>query len=184
MKKNNNSFSLYSFAGSLIVDQFLAVMASFLLTALIGLLAPGGIPSLNILLSLFAYALICYVDSWNRGFSDANRIRLGILPNNKFRGALAGLVAAIPALVLALLAYLTETEVISIFKVFESDIMLFINRFWQLPFSAVFSKVNEMPALNFAFPFFLPIVSGFGYFLGVSEFTLRQIFVYTKNDQK
>ncbi len=184
MNKKNNSFTMGNFAISLIVDQFLAVMASFLLMAIIGVFSSGGMPELHILLSILIYALICYVDSWNRGFSDANRMRLGTLPNNKFRGALVGLIAAIPAFLLALFAYLAEIGAVSVYDFLESDIMIIINRFWQFPFSSAFAKVNEMPVLNFAFPFFLPIVSGFGYLLGANEKTLRQIFVYAKDDKE
>ncbi len=184
MKKNSNNIGIWRFAGSLIVDQFLAVMAAFVVSTLISLVSPGGIPLLNLILCVLVYFMICYVDAWNKGFSDINKIKFGMICGNKLRGALAGLIAAAPGLLIATLAFFAESGIISIYKVFESDITLFINRFWNLPFNALFTGVNENPLLNFAFPLFLPIVAGFGYFLGVNDCTLRQIFVYSRDDTK
>ncbi len=184
MKKSNNNFGIMSFAGSLIVDQFLAVMASFVITTLISIVSPRGMPPVNLVLCISVYFIICYVDAWNKGFSDINKIKLGMLSGNKLRGALAGLIAAVPGLIISVLAFFAESGIISIYKVFESDITLFINRFWQLPFNVFFTGVNENPLLNLAFPFFLPIVSEIGYYLGVNGCSLRQIFVYSRDDTK
>ncbi len=176
MKKTNSGIIGYAF--SLIIDQLIAIMVSLVATNIINFFAPSGSLLLNFIVCISVYFIICYSDSWSRGCSDRNRIKLGVISDNKLRGFLYGLAAAIPGLVFAFFAYLAETGIASFRDVLGVDIFTTINRLWHLPLGALFRYANEFPVLNFAYPMFLPIISGFGYILGLNEIRLKQVFVY------
>lgn len=182
MKKTSSGIIGYAF--SLIIDQLIAILVSLVATNIINFFAPSGSSLLNFIVCISAYFVICYSDSWNRGCSDSNRVKLGVIPDNKLRGFLCGLVAAIPGLTLALLAYLAETGVASFRDVLGVDIFTTLNRMWHLPLGTLFRYANEAPLLNFVYAMFLPIISGFGYILGLNEIRLKQIFVYRSIDDE
>ncbi len=180
MKKTNSGIMGYAF--SLIIDQLIAILVSLVATNIINFFAPSGSLLLNFIVCISVYFIICYSDSWSRGCSDSNRIRLGVITDNKLRGFLCGLVATIPGLVFAFFAFLAETGVASFYDVLGADIFTTINRLWHLPLGVLFRYVNEFPLLNFVYPMLLPIISGLGYILGLNEIRLKQIFIYKSTD--
>lgn len=177
-KMKSKSPGILSHARSLVIDHLFALLISLVATNIINFFTSDGIPVLQFIICVLVYFSICYVDSWHRGASDGNRMRLGVIPNDKLRGFYAGLIASIPGFILALLAFLAETGAVAFYDVFGVDIATTINRLWQLPLSSLYRFANDIPALNFAFPLFLPVVSEFGYILGLHEFSLKRIFIY------
>lgn len=182
MKKTNSGIMGYAF--SLIIDQLIAILVSLVATNIINFFAPSGSLLLNFIVCISVYFIISYSDSWSRGCSDRNRIRLGVIADNKMRGFLCGLIAAIPGLILAFFAFLAETGTASFRDVLGADIFTTLNRLWHLPLGVLFRYVNEFPLLNFVYPMFLPIISGIGYILGLNEIRLKQIFVYRSIDDE
>lgn len=176
---NTKTNGTLKYAGSLLSDHLLALLAAVLMKNFFLFFSETGFPLLTQLLCLVITFLVFYVDSWKRGCSDGSRIRLGRMPNNYFRGFIVGLIAAIPGFILALGAFVAETGMMSFSEVFDNvDIFTTLNRFWNLPFAGFMEDVNKMPILNFAFPLFMVVVSGIGYILGRFEITLKQFFVY------
>jgi len=176
--------NLIAYAGGLIIDHLFALLAALLTSNIINFFSTDGIPVLNLIISATVYFLICYVDAWNRGNTDSNRIRLGIMPDNKFRGVLAGLIAAIPGGILALLATVAELGIAKFYDVFAVDLFTALNRVWHLPLGTLYLFVNENPFGNFLFPLFIPVVSGFGYVMGLKEISLKYIFVYRNREEE
>lgn len=175
---------IIGYAGGLIIDHILALLGSLLVSNIINFFSKSGASALNLIICASIYFTICYVDAWSRGCNDSNRMRLGVIPKNKLRGFGAGFIAAIPGFCLSLLAFIAEIDLVKFYDVFSVDVFTTLNRLWHLPLGNMYVFANDFPVLNFAFPLFLPIVSGLGYIMGVHEITLKYIFVYrNKNDE-
>lgn len=166
------------YAWSLIVDQFVAVLAATIVINIVLFFIRGDSSLLRILIGGFVFAAICYIDAWGKGSDDYNRAKTGIIKSNAFYGFVFGFIAIIPSILIALFAFLAETGVVSFYQVLGEDIFTMINRFWQLPLSSLFVFVNESPALNLAIPFFVPVISGLGYFLGFRGIMIKKILVF------
>lgn len=183
MKTQNNGIIRYAL--SLLSDHFLALIGAVLITNFFRFFSDDGFPLITQLICLVILFLVFYVDSWKRGCSDGSRIRLGRQKKNYFRGFLVGLVAALPGLILALGAFLAETGTAAFYEVFENcDIFTVLHRVWNFTLSSFLVYANETPALNFAFPMFMPVVAGIGYVMGMHEITLKQFLVYKNSDDE
>lgn len=176
MKKS--SPKILAHARSLLIDHLFALLISLVLTNVINFFNSAGIPVLQLVVSVSAYFSITYSDSWHRGVSAGNKIKTGFMEKNWFGGFYAGLIASIPGLILALLAYCAESGFCNVYDVFGVDIFTSLNRLWQLPFSSLYLLVNEVPVLNLVFPFFLPVFSEIGYIMGIKGYTLKKYFLY------
>ena len=173
----NKSPGLFAFAWSLIIDHLFAVLITILITTVINFFTSKA-SVLIFVLSMAVYFSICYVDSWQRGNSDTNRIRLGIMKKNNLRGACAGLLAAIPSFVLAIGAMLAELHFLSFYNFLGVDIFTALNRFWQLPLSYLYTVANSYPWINLLIPLFLPLAAEFGYIFGRHNISLKGYFLY------
>ena len=183
MRTQNNGVVRYML--SLLADQALAIMAAALISNFFRFFSDDGFPLITQLLSIGILFLVFYVDSWKHGCSDGSRIRLGRLKKNYFRGVLAGLAATLPGLVLATGAFLAESNIMRFYELFDNlDIFTALYRVWSYPLGGFFGFINELPVLNFALLFFMPLVSGLGYVLGLHEITLKSIFVYKNVDEE
>lgn len=174
----NEILSVLRYAGSILAYQFIAIIVSFFVTNMISFFAPNGLMFLKFLISFIIYLLLLYTLSWGRGKSDANRMRLSLLYNNKGRGFIAGLVATLPSFIVALLAFMSESGSASFFEFLGIDGVTAINRFINLPLGNLYLLANEKPVMNLVFPLFIPVVSGIAYILGVYEISLKQILIY------
>ena len=172
---------IFKYAAGLVVDQFLALFATIIITNIFGFLFPHSSALIKLLSGVFAFGVICHVDSWGNGSSDRAKVKNGYISGNTAYGFLCGIVAIVPSLVLAFFAFLAEAHSVRFYSIFEKDIFTFINRIWQLPFSPLFVYVNKFPCLNFVLPMFVPIVSGAAYFLGFNGVTLKQLLLYKKD---
>ncbi len=182
---NTQKNGIIRYAMSLLSDHFLAIMAAVLIRNFFMFFSEEGFPLLTQIICFVILYLVFYVDSWKRGCSDGSRIRLGRMKKNYFRGFLAGLIAAVPGLLLATGAFLAETGTMTFLEVFdECDVFTALNRVWNMPLASFLKYANEMPALNFVFPLFMPIVSGIGYVFGMHEIALKQFFLYKNSDDE
>lgn len=175
--------STIAYAGSLIVDQLLAVMASMLILNIFSFFSKGKAAFFQFLISVLIFAFIVYIDSWIRGSGDYNKIKLKIFKRNSAKGFIAGLIATIPAYIFAVFAYLAETKGIFFFDFMGTDFFTAMNRFWQLPLGNLYTYANNNPALNFLIPLFVPVVSGIGYIFGLNRISIKQIIIYKKDKE-
>ncbi len=178
-----NKLLTLKFAGTLIVGQFLALLCSLLILTIIGFFSKNGSGAFQSLLCLAVFVVIIYFDSWHKGSEDINKIKLGFIKKNIFKGMLAGLIAIIPSFLLALFAFFSESKNVIFFDFLGIDLFSAINRFWQLPLSFLFNLVNNKPVLNLLIPFFVPVISGVGYLFGLNRISIKQIMLY-KGDEK
>ncbi len=176
--KKNEILSLLKYAGSILANQFIAILVAFFVNNMIAFFAPNGLMLLRFLVPFIVYLVLLYTLSWSRGSSDANRIKLSMLYNNKFRGFIAGFIAALPSFVFAVLAFMSESGSASFFEFLGVDGVTAINRFINMPLGNLYVFANENPALNLVFPFFIPVLSGIAYILGINGISLRQILIY------
>ncbi len=181
MKKSY--ISTIAYAGSLIADQFVLVLATMLIVNIIGFVSKGGMAFLQFLISAVLFVFLIYIDSWIRGSSDCNKIKLGTFRRNAAKGFIAGLIATIPAYVFAIFAYIAESKGIVFVDFLGIDLFTALNRFWQFPLSGLYVFANENPVLNFVIPLFVPFVSGIGYFLGLNRISIKQILIYKKDEE-
>ncbi len=180
MKNNAKKGDILAFSWSLLVDQFLAIIASFLLTNVIGYFLEGGMSVALSIISIIVSALIFYIDSWSKGDADYKSVSIGVIRKNSFKGLIAGFICSIPLFAVAALAFANEAFGFSSADIIGVDLFVMLNRFIELPLGYFFPLVNKFPLLNFALPLFVPLVSWIGYLLGINQVTLRQLFVYEK----
>ena len=173
---------IFDHSRSLLIDHLFALLIALVLTNIINFFNSNGIPALQLILSCSVYFAITYSDSWHRGVAAGNKIRAGVIRRNWYSGFYAGLLASIPGFVLALAAYCVESDFCNVYDVFGVDIFTSLNRFWQLPFSPLYLLVNEKPAFNLIFPFFLPVFSEIGYIMGLKGYTLKKYFLYKNSE--
>ena len=182
--KKSNALSLIGYALNIVKNQFLAIVAAVLVTTIIGFFSSGGsLELLRFLICFVVYLLLLYVNSWHQGSSDTNRVKLGKIPDNKFRGFLAGLIASIPGIVFAVLAFLSESGYVLFFEFMGQDGIVVINRFINFPLGVLYPLIEGKPALNILFPLFSVIISGIAYILGRHYISIKQIIIY-KPDEK
>lgn len=181
MKKSLISTIAYSV--SLIADQFILILATMLIVNIIGFISKGKMAFLQFLISFVLFVLLVYIDSWIRGSSDCNKIKLGTFGKNSAKGVIAGLIATIPAYIFAIFAYIAESRGIVFVDFLGVDLFTALNRFWQFPLSGLYVFANDNPALNFVIPLILPVVSGIGYIFGLNRISIKQILIYKKDEE-
>lgn len=181
--KNKNP-TILAFAWSLVINQLFAILISLLINTVINFFAPNGASVIVFALSASVYFSICYVDSWQRGNADTNRIRLNLMKKNDLKGVWAGLMAMIPSFVLATGAVLAETGVVSFREFLGVDIFTALNRFWLLPLSYLYNIANEYPVFNYIIPLFVPFSAELGYVLGRHDISLKNYFMYRDNSEE
>ncbi len=180
----NKAPSLIGYSLSILINQFIAIVISVFVTTVIGFFSSGGFfEILRFLICFLIYFSLIYTNSWRAGSSDTNRIKLGMMPDNKLRGVNAGLVASIPGIVFAVLAFLSESGHFFFFELLEQDGAVLINRFMNFPIGALYALTGGKPALNFLFPLFVPIISGIAYICGRNGISLKQIILYKADEE-
>jgi len=179
----NELLSVLKLAGNLLLCQLVAVLATLFVTNLITFFSPNGLVLLRIIISVLVYTFLLYVAAWGQAQSDYNKTKTGKLHDNKLRGFVAGLVAALPFFVLALLAFLSESGKMSSFEFLGVDGITAINRFVNLPLGILYNFANGRPMLNFLFPMYMVVISGVAYLLGIFGISLKQIFLYKADEE-
>lgn len=181
--KKNNAPSLVKYSLSIIANQLIAIVMSVFITTVIGFFSSGGFSLLRFILSLAVYVALLYSTSWRAGSSDENRVRLGYLSDNKFRGFIAGLIAAIPGIIFAVLAFVSESGYVLFFEFIGQDGVVVINRFLNLPMGELYQLIEGSPALNILFPMVIPVISGVSYILGRLGISIKQILIYKADEE-
>ncbi|MBR3848190.1 MAG: hypothetical protein IKM21_02740 [Oscillospiraceae bacterium] len=174
----NNAWTFVKYALGIVVNQLIAIVMSVFVTTVIGFFSSDGLPFFRFILTSVIYVALLYSTSWRKGSSDENRVKLGYLSDNKLRGFIAGLLAAIPGIVLAVFAFLSESGYVSFFEFMGHDGVVVINRFLNLPIGELYQFIEGRPALNILFPMVIPVVSGISYILGRYGISVRQILIY------
>ncbi len=182
MKKKNVS-TLVKFSLGIIANQLIAIVISVFITTVIGFFSSGGFSFLRFILSFVIYIALLYSTSWRAGSSDENRVRLGYLSDNKLRGFIAGLIAAIPGIVFAVLAFLSESGRVSFFEFIGQDGVVVINRFLNQPIGELYQFIVGKPALNLLFPLVVPVISGISYILGRRGISIKQMLLYKADEE-
>ncbi len=179
----NKKLLFWQYCIALLIDQFLAVLATIIITSFAAFIFPNGNGFISLVISFVIYVLIIYSDSWHKGVEDINRIKLGFIKKNTFKGVLAGIFAIIPTIAFAFPAFFAETQNIVKFDFLGIDAFTAINRLWNLPLALFFSFADNKPIFNFVIPFIMPIISGIGYLFGLNRISIKQYFIY-KSDEK
>ncbi len=175
---------MIKYALSLITDQFFAVVVSILLMNIINFFFPDRLEFIQYLLSFLFFTIFLYVDSWGKASSDKVKQKLGAATHFKLKGFVFGAIAAIPSVIIAALAFLSEVGVIAGYEFLHINVFVLINRFWQIPLGLILSgAVNSAPWVNILLPLWVPIVSGVGYLFGSLDITIRNLLLYSRSDK-
>ncbi len=182
MKNATKDHALLKFAGGLLIDQLIIIFVYVLLVSVFSFFLAKARVIQNILLFLIFFA-VCYVDAWKHGDADNNRVRIGVIKKNIFKGFLAGLIASVPMYVIAMFAFLSEINAVSFYDFLGADVFTSVMRFIHAPLmSFMKDAVNAYPGLNFVLPLFICAISGFGYIMGLKRIIIKQIFMYKNSD--
>lgn len=181
--KKKNAEALVKYSLRIVANQLIAIVISVFITTVMGFFLSGGFSFVRFILSLVIYLALLHSVSWRAGSSDENRVRIGYLSDNKFRGFIAGLIAAIPGIVFAVLAFLSESGRVSFFEFIGQDGVVVINRFLNQPIGELYQLIAGKPALNILFPLVIPVVSGVSYLLGRHGISIKQILIYKADEE-
>lgn len=168
------------FFGKLVVARvFGFVLSSTILLALSGTVG-------SVVTQFFAVMLmvvICFSSAWEVGSKDCNMINTGHGKEDRYLGFKAGLIAAIPELIMAFCLLLTKAGLL--FEQFPVIYNLFNGTY--LPFQQALLlptlTVAEQPWLGYLLTALTvligPVCFGFGYRLGLMQIPLSDTLLYT-----
>ena len=176
-------FLTLKYAVTLLLDQFISVLCSLVIISILSFFFKERGVFLQNLLRFIFFAWIMYFDAWQKGSEDCNKIKLGYIRKNYFKGFLAGILASIPNIILATLAFLSESALIASYDFIGVSATSAIFRFWNLPLGMFMPFANDTPVFNFLIPLFLPVFSGIGYIFGLNKISIKEMVVY-KNDEE
>lgn len=132
---------------SYLIVRLLMTHFGMLVFATVLTVASVSFPSLLLTVSIFSvlfYMALSYVATWDRGAKDVLRVEAGRDTRRLYTGFLAGAVAVIPSLILALLMLIANlASQDAMFTVIR--IILFI---WQAPYTGIISTVFDGNALT------------------------------------
>ncbi|MBR5496018.1 MAG: hypothetical protein IKV58_01370 [Oscillospiraceae bacterium] len=142
-------------------------------------------------LGIFLFCSISYVNVWEEGHRDCNRVAVGTFQKDMLKGFKAGLVATIPLFALYLVLLLSRLGIIptqylgmdtfEIYKIFSMPTVTLLNAIYKP------SVVMELSAVKMILIFLttltLPISSLLAYVLGYNDFSVIETIKFNKKEQ-
>lgn len=180
MNNIQNRNHIGKITASLLLANLIAVVVGFLLTALFGVVFDGAFAWIVTLVTVIAYLFFIYHEGWARGSSDYNLVKFDRAGEQKWKGEVAGLCAAIPTILLAVLAMLSDAGAIHTVTMMGQDLSVMLYRIWNVPFQFAFGALESFPVL-----YFLPVpvmiaASSIGYRLGYRQIRLSDYIFYAR----
>ncbi len=162
---------IFKCIGSLLIDQFVGIISGFMLVLCVSALFENSLMgyTLAFCICFGFYAYVTYISAFKSGFRDKHRIE----KNNRYfgylyKGALAGVLAAIPLFGLYLSYRITGAGILALYY-------MITNMYWTWPMINIFP--NHQP-LVMALAF-LPmiVIPWIGYIAGYKNFMVADLAV-------
>ena len=152
-------------------------------------------PILNLIAQFFAILLFCsisYINVWEEGHRDYNRVAVGTFEKDMLKGLKAGLLATIPLFALYLMLLLSRVGVIpteflgmdtfEIFKILSMPTVTVLNAIHKASVVMEISAVDMILILLTTLT--LPISSALAYILGYNDFSFMELMTFNKKEQE
>mgnify|MGYP001409395937 CR=1 FL=1 len=169
---------------SLILDHALAVLGSLLVIGFLGAWSNWFMMLICNILSCAMLLVFPYHECWQAGSYDYNYQKMGKGEIRMKRGIIAGLLACIPSLLIALFAMICAITGWMPGTLFDQNLAEFLYRGWFLPVSFFFPLLARSSAWYLLPVVLMPISATIGYVLGSKQIFLRDIFVYQRDKTK
>ncbi len=176
---------------------FLYSVITFILTVLMYIFVNSIMisPVLNWIAQFFAILLFCsisYINVWEEGHRDNNRVAVGTFEKDMLKGLKAGLLATTPLFALYLVLLLSRLGAIpteflgmdtfEIYKIFSMPVVTFLNAIHKT--SAVMELGVVDMILILLTTLTLPISSALSYILGYNDFSFMELITFNKKDRE
>ena len=140
------------------------------------------------ILNLIILVVLIFSNAWELGNGDGNRVEIGAMKEDVFRGFKAGFIAMIPDLIPVILLVLSAFEIlprvyISVAGILNAPFYPFYLTILPQTLTAAEQSVISYLAASLTV-LIVPIVSGFGYILGYYEFSILDKIIYTNPEAK
>lgn len=165
-------------------DQFLSVIGAILIFGFIGAWQQWIITTLYAVLCIALAVFLPYHDSWKAGSSDHAFWKREGGNLSESSGIVVGTIAAIPSLLVAMLACVCAVSGYSLGEFMGQEVSEFIYRIWFFPFAPLFAYLQSAPILYFVPVLFLPATSGLGYYMGAKKLFLRDYLYYQREKKE
>ena len=156
-------------AASLILDQFVGIISGFMLVLCVSTIFENSLTGYTIAFCICFgfYAYVTYNSAFKSGFHDKNRTEktphyFGYL----YKGALAGIVAAIPLLTLYIAYRMTNAGIVALYY-------MIANMYWTWPMINIFPNHQQFMMAVAFLPMIL--IPWFGYIAGFKNFMISDL---------
>ncbi len=143
-------------------------------------------------LGIFLFCSISYVNVWEEGHRDRNRVAVGTFQKDMLKGLKAGLLATVPLFALYLVLVLSRLGVIptqylgmdtfEIYKIFSMPTVTLLNAIHRPSVVMELSAVKMILILLTTLT--LPISSAVSYVLGYNDFSFIELITFNKKEQE
>lgn len=168
---------------SLIGGHLLAMLVSLVVSSLLGRFENSYITAAMYLICLGFGLFFSYHEGWIAGASDKIYINSKQIDFKASRGFIAGAMASVLNLIIAVLAFLSAITPLGQVSAIGQSVFEIIYRIWFWAFSIMFDVIETAPILHFVPVLAMPVACGAGYIAGVKSFRLSE-YVFYKRDKK
>lgn len=176
--KERNSFG--KFTAGILLSNLFAVIAAFMLLSLFGTIFNGAFEWFSISATILLYIFLIYHEGWVRGSSDYNLVLYQHSDEKKWKGEVSGLFASIPTIILGILSILVTKVGLQTVVFIEQDLMIYLYRFWHMPFQIMYSSLDKLPILYFLPVIVMTALTSIGYRLGYHQIRLSDYLFYAR----
>ena len=125
-----------------------------------------------------------YGSVWKIGNRDINRVEIGQQTENRWRGAVIGLLATIPSFLLYLCLLFSKIGIcrpgfLSVYRAFNAPFWAIIHWIYGSAVLATDLSVGQMIGLFFPV-LFLPVICTIAYAVGYADVRISEKFIYKK----
>lgn len=162
------------------INNFVGVIWSYFAILMLGFLynSIAGRIIITILTGFFS-VLFVYESCWNQGFKDRNYAHYGRMEEDKWRGLKAGMFAAIPHLIIAILYFISKAASVGFAEINV------LTRIWFSPWIALVDMwMVKIPFILLAFILPICAAAAIGYQLGYRDFSLMERLIYKNAGKK
>lgn len=168
---------------SLIGGQVLSMLVALMVSSLLGRFENEYITAAMYLICLGFGLFFSYHEGWIAGASDKIYINSKQIEYSPGHGFVAGAIASVINLIIALLAFLSAITPLGNITVMGQAVFEIVYRIWFWAFSIMFDAIRAAPILHFVPVIAMPIACGVGYIAGVRGFRLSEYIFYKKDNK-
>lgn len=173
----NKKKGLWGMALAFVLNNLFAVVVCLLIMTLFSFVLDTKFGWIMHVIMLLAYLFFVYHQAWQYGDRDLNNG----FGNRTATAFSAGIIAAIPALLMAIFACLIEIGVYAPnFTVWGQAIVTAAYRFWNMSFLITFDLFKTFPVMYFLPCVVMPCLTTVGYVFGYKNIKISDYIYYAR----